>query len=166
MVPALLEAVSVWEVMQEPRMWSRLFHQLAAFSALIALASVAVAQDQIYRSAEATAGKAVRLGVLTNISRECTAGPLPEIKVTVPPKHGTLAIRRGKAKAGALARCPNLEPPMQGIFYQSQARYSGSDQVSFEVKRPNGRIQSITINITVTAQARPGAAPRDAETEL
>jgi hypothetical protein len=81
--------------------------------------------DQLYRSAEATAGKTVRLGVLTNISREGTPGPLPEVKVTVPPKHGTLAIRCGKAKAGPLARCPNLEPPVQGVFYQSQIRYSG-----------------------------------------
>ncbi|MCC2653033.1 MAG: hypothetical protein K0Q60_3196 [Microvirga sp.] len=145
---------------------SRFFHQLAASTALIMLGAGAVAQDQLYRSAEATTGKTVRLAVLTNVSRECTPGPLPEIRVTVPPKHGTLAIRRGRARAGALPRCPNLEPPLQGVFYQSQPRYIGPDRVSFEVERSNGQAQSITINITVAAQARPGAAPRDSETEL
>src|SRR5215212_8730603 len=112
-------------------------------------ADPAFAQDQSFRSADARAGKPVRLGIHGNVSKECAAGALPEIKVITPPKHGALSLKSGKTKAGELARCPKLEVPAKAVFYQSDPKYSGSDEVAYAVKGADGQVQTLTIKITV-----------------
>ena len=47
-----------------------------------------------------------------NVSKDCKPGPLPEIKVVTTAKHGVVAVKRGKVKAGQLKRCPKLEAPV------------------------------------------------------
>ena len=112
-------------------------------------ADPAFAQDQVFRSADAQAGKPVRLGIHGNVSKECSAGALPEIKVVTPPKHGALSLKSGKTKAGELARCPKLEVPAKAVFYQSDPKYSGSDEVAYALKGADGQVQTLTIKITV-----------------
>src|SRR4051812_32881719 len=117
----------------------------AAVALALASGGDAAAQEQIFRSASAVSGKQVRLGAYEYVSKDCAPGPLPEIKVITPPKNGSLAVRHGKTKAGALSRCPKLEVPAQGVFYQPNARYTGADEVSYEVKRPDRPTQAITV---------------------
>ena len=112
-------------------------------------ADPAFAQDQTFRSADAQAGKPVRLGIHGNVSKECATGALPEIKVVTPPKHGALSLKSGKTKAGELARCPKLEVPAKAVFYQSDPKYSGLDEVAYAVKGANGQVRTLTIRITV-----------------
>jgi hypothetical protein len=112
-------------------------------------ADPAFAQDQVFRSADVQAGKPVRLGIHGNVSKECSAGALPEIKVVTPPKHGALSLKSGKTKAGELARCPKLEVPAKAVFYQSDPKYSGSDEVAYALKGADGQVQTLTIKITV-----------------
>lgn len=135
---------------------------LAASALVLALAAAhpATAQDnKIYRSTEAVTGKSLRLGVYGNVSKECTTGSLPEVKVATPPKNGSLAVKTGNLKAGTVARCPNLEVPVQGVFYQSNPKYTGADEVAYEVKHQNGRVQSLSVKIMVTGGAKPGTKP-------
>lgn len=135
---------------------------LAASILMLALAGAlpAAAQgEKVYRSADAVTGKTVRLGIYANVSKECTNGPLPEVKVVTPPKYGSLSVRSGNLKAGVVPRCPTLEVPAQGVFYQSNPRYTGADEVAYEVKHQNGRVQSLSVKITVTGEAKPGAKP-------
>src|SRR5687768_9996331 len=91
---------------------------LASASASILLITTAplVAQEQLFRSVDAVAGKQVRLALIGNVSPDCKVGPKPDVKVVSAPKQGTLAIRSGKTKAGSLARCPSLEVPAEGVF--------------------------------------------------
>jgi hypothetical protein len=119
------------------------------------------AQEQTFRTVEAVPGKAVRLALVGNVTKECTVGPMPEIKVQTQPSQGTLAIKSGKTKAGALARCPSLEVPAQGIFYQANPKFAGTDQVVYTVRHADGRTQSFTLKINVSAQAKPGEKPQD-----
>src|SRR3954462_12020680 len=86
-------------------------------------ADPAFAQDQTFRSADAQAGKPVRLGIHGNVSKDCIVGTLPEIKVVTPPTHGALSLKSGKTKAGELARCPKPEVPAKAVFYQSDPKY-------------------------------------------
>jgi hypothetical protein len=134
---------------------------LAALGLTLAASSPALAQDKIYRSADAVSGKAVRLGLYEDVSKECAPGPLPEVKVITPPKHGSFTVRSGKTKAGALKRCPKLEVPAQGVYYQANANYTGTDEVAYEVKRGDRPTQSVTVKITVGAQAKPGAGTKE-----
>jgi hypothetical protein len=140
-----------------PTMISR--HISLIIAPALLLAAPAPAQEKIYRSVDAVSGKAVRLGIYANVSKECTLGPPPEIKVVAPPKQGSLAVKSGKLKAGTLARCPKLEVPAQAIFYESNARFAGSDEVGYEVKQADGRVQSQSVKITVGAQAKPSTRP-------
>src|ERR671910_526812 len=79
-------------------------------------AGVASAQsNSAYRSADAVADKAERLGVYGNVQKDCTSGPLPTVRVVTPPKHGELNVRSGTLKAGRITRCPKLAPKAQGI---------------------------------------------------
>lgn len=128
---------------------------------LVPWAEPAAAQEQTFRTVEAAPGKLVRLGLVGNVTKECTPGPMPEIKVLTQPSHGTLAVRSGKTKVGTLARCPNLEVPILALFYQANPKFSGTDQVAYTVKSADGRTQSFTLKITVSGQARPQAKPQD-----
>ncbi len=131
--------------------------------ALCLWASGAIAQtESLHRSAEAVANKPLRIGIYGNVKKDCAPGPLPEVKVTTPPKHGTLAVRTGKVKTNRVANCPNLETPIQGVFYQARAGYTGVDEIGYEVRSAEGKVQSHSVRINVTSQANPKAKPSDA----
>jgi Bacterial Ig domain len=125
---------------------------------LLCAVAPASAQEKVFRSVEAPPGKQARLALIGNVSKECTPGPKPEVKVVTAPKNGTLSIRSGKTKPGSLARCPNLEVPAEGVFYTPNPSFSGTDEVVYSVTRSDGRNQLVTIRITVTGKAKP--APR------
>jgi hypothetical protein len=125
-----------------------------------------VAQERLFRSVDALPGKQVRLGLVGNVTPECKVGPKPDVKVVTPPKHGVLAIRSGKTKAGSLARCPNLEVPAEGVFYQPAGNFSGVDEVVYQVTRADGRNQLVTVRISVRATAVPSRSPRQEGTDL
>jgi hypothetical protein len=132
---------------------------LAVSTLILAAATPVAAQDKTYRSADAVAGKTLRLGIYANVSKECVAGPLPEIRVVTSPKHGALAVKSGSVKPGTLARCPKLEVPVQGVFYESNAKFTGTDEVAYEVKHTDGKTQSLSVKINVSAAAKPAAKP-------
>jgi hypothetical protein len=137
--------------------------QLAAAALALGLfASGTMAQtDSVHRSAEAVAGKPLRIGIYGNVKKDCSAGPLPELKVVTPPKHGTLAIRTGKVKTNRIANCPNLETPIRGVFYQATAGYTGVDEISYEVRSAEGKVRSHSVRINVSNQPNPKAKPSE-----
>jgi hypothetical protein len=122
---------------------------------LLCTIAPASAQEKVFRSIEAAPGKEARLGLVGNVSKECTPGPRPQVKVVTPPKNGTLSIRSGKTKPGSLARCPNLEVPAEGVFYTANPSFNGTDEVVYSVTRSDGRNQLVTIRITVSGKAKP-----------
>lgn len=124
-----------------------------------AVAAPAQAQNTISRSVTVPAGKSVRLAIAPNLKRDCSAGPMPEVKVTSPPKNGSLITRSGKLTTPAKYRCPSKEANVQGVFYQPNARFTGADEVAFEIKTTDGATDAFTIKITVggAAPAKPDA---------
>ena len=134
---------------------------LAVALGLALAAGPALAQEKAVRSVEAVSGKSTRLTVHGDVTKDCKLGPLPEIRITTSPKHGALTVRQGKSKAGSLKRCPSLEVPIQGVFYQANAGYAGSDEVAYTVVRGGRATQAITVKITVGAQAKPGSGAGD-----
>jgi len=125
---------------------------------LAALGASALAQTSVYRSVNAESGKPVRVRVVTSLKKDCTVGAQAAIRVVTPPKNGSLVVKNGKFKTPADYRCPNVETPVQGMFYQSNPKYTGSDEVVFEVKTAEGTTQAISIKITVGD--KPAAAPK------
>lgn len=142
---------------------------LAACAAVLA-AAPAVAQTGIYRSATVEKGKTLRVAVVTALKKDCSVGPVGSVRVIDPPKSGQLAVRAGKLKTPASFRCPNVETPVQGLFYQSRPNFSGTDEVAYETRTPDGATETFRVRITVTdkpgSTPAPGAAPKDGLQEL
>lgn len=131
----------------------------------LSCAAASAQTNSIYRNVEANSGKAARVGVHVSVRPDCSADKLPEIKVLTPPKNGSLNVRTGKVKTNRIPKCPNLETPAQALFYVPGAKYTGSDEVSYEVRTPDGKVTSHTVRITVTDKPGPEAKPQDG-TEL
>ena len=121
----------------------------------------AAAQTSVASRASAASGKAVRLAVAPSLKRDCSVGPLPEIRITSAPKNGSLITRSGKLRTPGGYRCPNRETEVQAIFYQSNPRYTGADEAVFEIKTSDGVVEKRTVQITVG-----GAAPAKESTDL
>ena len=115
----------------------------------LALAGPALAQTTVTRSETVPAGKQARLVIVPNLKKDCSSGPMPEIKVVTPPKSGSLITKAGKLKTPAKYRCPNKEAEVQALFYQSKDGYTGSDTVVVEIKNADGEIEKRDIRITV-----------------
>ena len=41
-----------------------------------------------------TAGRDIRVLVLTNVRPDCTSGPLPTVRLVTPPANGKITVRR------------------------------------------------------------------------
>ncbi|SFV10169.1 hypothetical protein SAMN02799631_05022 [Methylobacterium sp. 174MFSha1.1] len=116
-----------------------------------ALAQVVLAQAAKVREHSVASGKQVRLVMVPNLKKDCSLGPQPELKVTGAPKNGALIQRAGKVKTPATYRCPNVEANVQALFYESKAGFTGSDEVTVEIKGTDGNVSTQTIKLTVGA---------------
>ena len=136
----------------------------AAFAAGPALAQTTT---NLYRSVNVEKGKTVRLAVVTALKKDCSVGEVGGVRVITAPKNGQLAVRSGKLKTPASFRCPNVETPVQGLFYQSKPNFSGPDEVSYETRTPEGATETYTVKITVTDKpGGSGPAKKDGLLEL
>ena len=124
---------------------------LAALVTGAVVAAPVVAQTTVTRSETAASGKAVRLAIAPNLKKDCSVGPLPEIRVATVPKNGSIITKGGKIKTPASYRCPNAEAQAQAVFYQSKPGFTGSDEVLVEIKTADGAIERQDIRITVEA---------------
>ena len=127
-------------------------------------AAPALAQTTITKSETAASGKSVRLAIVPNLKKDCSAGPMPEIRVSGAPKNGSLITKVGKIKTPASYRCPGKDAAVQAVFYQSKAGFTGADEVTVDVKDSDGTIQTQNIKITVDGAKKD--APAKSATEL
>ena len=130
-------------------------------------ASGAGAQTSNYKSAEAEAGKPVRLSVVTPFKKDCSVGELGGVRVVNAPKNGSVTLKRGKLKTPGTFRCPNVDTTAEAVIYVSKPNFTGKDEVVYDTKSADGEITRFTVQITVTAGApgKPGPA-KDKKPEL
>ncbi|KQP33882.1 4-aminobutyrate aminotransferase [Methylobacterium sp. Leaf104] len=136
-----------------------LARSLTLLAAGALLAGPALAQTTVTRSETAATGKSVRLAIVPNLKKDCSTGPMPEIRVSGAPKNGSLITKVGKIKTPAKYRCPGKEAAVQAVFYQSKDGFTGSDEVTVDVKDSDGNVQTQNIKITVGAAKSDGGKP-------
>lgn len=130
-----------------------------ALSVAAALATFPVAaQTGTTRNATVEKGKTGRLAVVTALKKDCKIGDVGSIRIVSPPKNGQVAVRTGNLKTPASFRCPNIETPVQGLFYQPRPNFSGSDEVSYEARNSDGDTQTFVVKITVTDKPGSGGS--------
>ncbi|MFE1602265.1 4-aminobutyrate aminotransferase [Methylobacterium sp. ID0610] len=122
---------------------------ILALAACAVLAGPALAQSAKTLERSVASGKQIRLLAVPNLKKDCSLGPQPELKVTTPPKNGSLIQRAGRMKTPATYRCPNVEATIQAVFYESKAGFTGTDEVTVEVKSPDGSTAVRTIKLKV-----------------
>lgn len=78
--------------------------------------------------------------------KSCRPLPVPPVKITRPPAHGTVDVRDGSFvidemwHPDAVTSCRGAAVPGRGIYYRADPKYMGSDTFEYEVilgiKRP------------------------------
>ncbi|WP_430913173.1 4-aminobutyrate aminotransferase [Methylobacterium sp. sgz302541] len=125
----------------------------AALAAGAVLSGAALAEPATSHNEAAASGKSVRVVVAPNLKKDCSIGPLPEFRIVTAPKNGSTITKTAKTKTPSSYRCPNKEAGVQALFYQSKDGFTGSDEMTVEIKTADGQVQTRNIRITVEAAA-------------
>ena len=113
------------------------------------MSGVCAQAASVDRAANGPSGKPIQIGLYLNVRPDCTAGPLPTIRLTVPPEHGKVVVKKAKVSATNVKQCLAFEVPGLVAFYQSQPNFAGLDALTLEVKFPGGRMELQKITVTV-----------------
>jgi hypothetical protein len=122
-----------------------------ATAAWLCSASAVYSQDNsIDREIKAAPGREVRVGIYSSIRPDCTAGPLPAIRLALAPEHGTVTVRRAMLKATNVKQCLAVEVPAFVAFYRASQNFKNDDRFELEVSFAAGRkqIQRFHVNIS------------------
>jgi hypothetical protein len=129
----------------------------AAAAAVLCMVSAAGAQTtSLDREVKVAPGREVRVGIYTSMRADCTAGPLPAIRLSIAPEHGTVTVRRATLKATNVKQCLAAELPALLAFYRPKADLANDDRFELEVSFAAGRKQIQRFHITISNGASDG----------
>jgi hypothetical protein len=125
-------------------------HRLAGVALLCVFALGAGAQEMTERQVKAAPARDNRVAVYTNILPDCTSGPLPAIRLVVPPVHGAVSVKRGTLKVTNLKQCLATEAPVLVALYRPADDFRGIDEFELEIALPGGRKQHQHFRVNVS----------------
>jgi hypothetical protein len=108
------------------------------------------------REVKATPGREVRVGIYTSMRADCTAGPLPAIRLSVAPEHGAVTVRRATLKATNVKQCLAAELPALVAFYRPKPDSANDDRFELEVSFADGRKQIQRFRVIISNGANEG----------
>jgi hypothetical protein len=123
---------------------------LASSCFLLALPALASAQTQtIERQVKGKPDTNINAGIFTTLRRDCTAGPLPVVRLVTPPAHGKVTVKQGRLRATNLKQCLGTDLPAFIAIYRSVQDFTGQDLFTLEVIGAGGKSQIQRITVTV-----------------
>jgi hypothetical protein len=129
----------------------RAFLFVAAFLLAAALPVTAIGQTpMIARHYTGKPQTDIKVGIFTSMRKNCTAAPLPAVRLANPPAHGKVTVKQGKITARNIRDClATTELPALVAIYRSNANFSGEDVFTIELIDAKGKsqLQRITVNI-------------------
>lgn len=125
------------------------------------IAAGPVQAETVQKTETVASGKTGRLLVTPNLKKDCSEGPMPEFRFSAYPKNGAVVVKAGRQKTPAGFRCPNKEAGVMGVFYQPKDGFTGSDELTFEVKSADGEVQTRVFKITVEAASKGGDTKKE-----
>lgn len=124
--------------------------KLALFCLFMAWPVFALAQaPTIERQVKGKPDTNINAGIFTTIRRDCTAGPLPVVRLLSPPAHGKITVKQGRLRATNLKQCLGVELPAFVAIYRSTHDFVGQDNFTIEVIGADGKAQIQRITVTV-----------------
>ena len=127
-----------------------------AVAVLCAVSATDAQTTSLDREVKATPGREVRVGIYTSMHADCTAGPLPAIRLSVAPEHGTVTVRHATLKATNVKQCLAAELPALVAFYRPKADSANDDRFELEVSFAAGRKQTQRFHISISNGANEG----------
>jgi hypothetical protein len=125
-------------------------------AAFLCCAGDVYGQGSSIREIKAAPGQEVRVGIYISIRSDCSAGPLPAIRLAIAPEHGTVTVRRAMLKATNLKQCLATEVPAFVAFYRAAAGSNSEDQFELEVNYSAGRKQMQQFHVSISNAANSG----------
>ena len=123
---------------------------LAALCLLLGLPALAFAQQgSIQREVKGKPDTDINAGIFATIRKDCTAGPLPAVRLVTPPAHGKVIVKQGKLRATNVKNCLGMELPAFVAIYRSARDFIGQDRFTLEVTGSNGKTQVQQVTVTV-----------------
>jgi hypothetical protein len=123
---------------------------LASFCFSVALPVVAMGQTPtIERQVKGKPDTNINVGIFTTVRQDCTAGPLPVIRLVTPPVHGNVTVKQGRLRATNIKECLGMEVPAFVAIYRSAKDFIGEDNFTLEVKGAGGKSQIQRIIVTI-----------------
>jgi uncharacterized membrane protein len=129
---------------------------LVAVTLLCSATAASAQTSSLDREVKAAPGREVRVGIYTSMRADCTAGPLPAIRLSVAPEHGTVTVRRATLKATNVKQCLAAELPALLAFYRPKVDSANDDRFELEVSFAAGRKQIQRFHITISNGASDG----------
>lgn len=121
----------------------------AALCLLLALPAIAFGQQAIQREYKGKPDTDINAGIFATIRKDCTAGPLPVVRLLTPPAHGKVTVKQGKLRATNVKNCLGMELPAFVAIYRSARDFIGQDRFTLEVTGSNGKKQIQQVTVTV-----------------
>src|SRR5262245_42088860 len=123
---------------------------LASVCFLLALPAVALAQTEtVERQVKGKPDTNINAGIFTTVRQDCTAGPLPVVRLVTPPAHGKVTMKQGKLRATNVKQCLGMELPAFVAIYRSAKDFVGQDNFTIEVTGASGKTQLQRITVTI-----------------
>lgn len=123
---------------------------LALIFVLFGLPAAAFGQSQtIERQYKTQPNTNINVGIFSSIHKDCTAAPLPVIRLVAPPAHGKVVVKQGRVRATNLKQCLGADLPAFVAIYQSTGDFIGQDIFTLEVIGSGGKAQFQRITVTV-----------------
>src|SRR5262245_48565134 len=110
----------------------------------VCLGVTAQAEEQsrtVERTVKSAPNRDTQIGIYLNVLPDCSAGPLPTIRLVNPPAGGKVVVKTAKVKATNYKACLALEVPGYVAFYKSSPEFLGNDLLTIEVKYAGGRTE-------------------------
>jgi hypothetical protein len=123
---------------------------LASVCFLLTLPAVALAQTEtVERQVKGKPDTNINAGIFTTVRQDCTAGPLPVVRLVTPPAHGKVTMKQGKLRATNIKQCLGMEVPAFVAIYRSAKDFIGQDNFTIEVTGAGGKTQLQRITVTI-----------------
>lgn len=122
---------------------------LTSICALLGLPAAAFGQQTIERQYKTKPGTNINVGIFTSIHKDCTAAPLPVVRLVSPPAHGKITVKQGQLRATNLKQCLGAELPAFVAIYRPAGDFIGQDVFTLEVIGAGGKAQFQRITVTV-----------------
>jgi hypothetical protein len=125
---------------------------LTSISFLLALPAIVWGQTPtIERQVRGKPDTNINAGIFTTVREDCTAGPLPVVRLVTPPSHGNVTVKQGRLRATNVKQCLGMELPAFIAIYRSAKDFVGQDNFTLEVKGAEGKTQIQRITVTVVS---------------